>query len=172
MARDLKISDRDEIQLWDRISQSVIILYYKTQTTEDRIKYSSAIVNVTTSGDSDKVVQAQIEWGKKILSAFSKGSFAYGGELISWDEKDTREKYEQAKLDHEKKLTEWHKLPAKEKDKTPEPIFNAVVYYPNWKDIIADVAGDLLASLVNNILGETNYVIKGNAVPFVKNSAL
>ena len=86
--RDLILSENNEFNLYDRASNSTIKLFYRTPTTEERIQYKSALVNVTVkSKDAADIIKTQLEWGKKILTGFAEDSFCVNGKPISSDEK-------------------------------------------------------------------------------------
>jgi hypothetical protein len=90
MPRELKYSEQNEITLFDSLSGTKIKLYYKTPTTQDRILYQSAALNILTKKNSfEEVINLQLSWAEKFITGFRKGDFTVEGKEISSDKNDS-----------------------------------------------------------------------------------
>lgn len=94
MARELKKTETNKMVLFDKLSGTKIELYYRTVTSDDRIKYKSAILNqLTKSQKIEDAVNLQLAWAEKIITGFKKGDFTIDGKPISANKTD-KEYYE------------------------------------------------------------------------------
>lgn len=94
MARELKKTENNKILLFDKLSGTKIELHYRTVTSEDRIKYKSAVLNqLTKTQKIEDAANLQLAWAEKILTGFRKGDFTIDGKPISSNKAD-KEYYE------------------------------------------------------------------------------
>lgn len=83
--RDVKSSDKNSIAIFDKLSGTGIVLFYRTPSTKERVKYKSEMVMALNSRNFERMYEIQIEWAKKLLTGFSSTSFGYDGKPISSD---------------------------------------------------------------------------------------
>lgn len=82
--RDLKNSNKNELTIYDKISDTKVTLFYRTPTTKERIQYKSALINTSLkSKELEEVMKVQINWAKELLTGFSEGSFCFDDKPIS-----------------------------------------------------------------------------------------
>lgn len=89
MARNTSVSERNELTIHDNMSDSDIVLYYRTPTTKERQAYAN--LSVQRKGRKIKIntAEARLKHGLRILTGFREGDFvrSEGGKEIpySWD---------------------------------------------------------------------------------------
>lgn len=89
MPRDITTTDKNEMEIYDQLSGSRIIFFYKTIETSDHLKYRSKVLKLLTASQDTKEVQLfQIDNILEIITGFSKDSFERNGKPISSDPKD------------------------------------------------------------------------------------
>lgn len=80
MPRELKISEQNELVIFDSLTGEKIKFFYKTPTTDNKIAYQSAVMNsLTKKGGMEDVFKIQLEWAKKFITGFEPGYFFVDG---------------------------------------------------------------------------------------------
>ena len=74
MARSLS-DDINELKIFDNISGSSIVMYYRDPTTEERTAYANASVRRKRNKIITKVPETRIEYAEKIMTGFREGDF-------------------------------------------------------------------------------------------------
>lgn len=88
MARDIAASDKNEMGIYDQLSGSKIIFYYKTVETSDHLKYRGKVLKILTTTQETKEVQLfQIDNILEFITGFGEDSFERNGKSISSDPK-------------------------------------------------------------------------------------
>jgi len=86
MARDIAASEKEEVGIYDQLSGSKIIFYYKTVETSDHLKYRGKVLKLLTATQDTKEVQLfQIDNILEFITGFSEESFERNGKPISSD---------------------------------------------------------------------------------------
>lgn len=82
-----ELSDKTcEVTFYDRISDSQITLLYRMPSTEERVKYSNALVTRRLNKIESSIGEARIKGGANILLGFREGAFSMPGKgVISSD---------------------------------------------------------------------------------------
>jgi hypothetical protein len=75
MPRKLGKDVRNELKIVDPISGSIIKLYYRLPTSEDRVKYASDHYEWVEGKIQVNTIKARQKWGLEILEGFEEGSF-------------------------------------------------------------------------------------------------
>ena len=83
--RDLKHSEKNSIAIFDKLSGSGLVIYYRTPTTKERIKYSSEQAQNLNTANFENVFETQIGWAEKLITGFSNNSFGYDEKPVSSD---------------------------------------------------------------------------------------
>ncbi|MFA4871375.1 MAG: hypothetical protein WC623_24465 [Pedobacter sp.] len=81
--RDLKLSDKNKIGIFDARSGTDIELYYRTPTTSEEVEYQHLLVKRQGRKVIINPFEARLEMGLRILTGFSEGSFGIDGKAIS-----------------------------------------------------------------------------------------
>ena len=74
MARTLN-AGRNELKLWDNISNSELVIYYREPTTEERQKYQNMAVQRKRNKVVFRQVEAKIKYGLAVIVGFRDGDF-------------------------------------------------------------------------------------------------
>lgn len=86
MPRELSINEANKITMVDGMTGEKFWLTHKTVTTDDRIGYASANMNILTSktkNASEELMKMQLEWGKKFLTSIQPDYFVIEGKPIT-----------------------------------------------------------------------------------------
>ncbi len=113
MARDLTISEHNELILRDSVSGSDIVFYYRTPETPDRVKYQAGRFRRDGARMVMRFRSAAIEAAASVLVGIRDGDFTCG----------------------------------RDDEGLPIPISSnpdSLHYREDWKDLILQMAGDLL----------------------------
>ena len=95
MPRDIASSDKNEMGIYDQLSGSKIIFYYKTVETSDHLKYRGKVLKLLTATQDTKEVQLfQMDNILEFITGFSEGSFERNGKPISSDKENKKNYYE------------------------------------------------------------------------------
>ncbi|MDY7034561.1 MAG: hypothetical protein SV375_00135 [Thermodesulfobacteriota bacterium] len=74
MARELS-EELNELKVQDNISNSSIVLYYRTPTTEENIQYTNESIVRRRNKITSRLGEARQKFGLKILEGFRAGDF-------------------------------------------------------------------------------------------------
>jgi len=133
MPKELSSKVKNEINIFDNLSQSEITLYYRKPKSSEYIQYQSAIVqNMVSKKSPEEAQKIQIEWVSKLLVGFKKGSFVLDGAEISSEKEDEN-------------------------------------YYEDWKELLKEEEAPILLAVARVALGEPNYIVKEQTLPFYGN---
>lgn len=86
MPRELSKNDSNKVTLVDGMTGERFWLTHKTVTTDDRIAYSSASMNILTTKSknaSEELIKMQLEWGRKFLTSIQPDYFEMEGKPIT-----------------------------------------------------------------------------------------
>jgi len=87
MPRELKVSDKNSITIFDSRTGEKVTLFYKTPTNTETIQYQSGIVNAVTKKQGvEGVSNVQLEWAKKFLTGFEEGYFLVDGKPLTTED--------------------------------------------------------------------------------------
>ncbi len=103
-----------ELRIQDNLSNSEIVLRYRTPTTQERLGYENAKAVRKGGRVEDKRPQARQKYGMKILAGFREGDF--------------------------ERMVDGKWTPISSNPDSPN-------YWPEWKSVIAEQAGDMVEAL-------------------------
>ena len=81
---DLKANDNNLMIIKDQCSSTAIGLKYKTPTTEERIEFKSAMIDlVVKKKDIKEIVKAKLRFAKELVTGVRDGDLGYDDKPIS-----------------------------------------------------------------------------------------
>lgn len=140
MPRKLGKDVRNELKIVDPISGSIIKLYYRLPTSEERVKYASDHYEWVEGKIQVNAIKARQKWGLEILNGFEEGSF---------EKKVTQGLSPELQGEGGGEgVTKWVSI-------SSDP--QSPNYDPNWKTIVSENAMDLVEALAE-------YVFEGRRI--------
>lgn len=157
MPRRIDENIRNELKIIDPISGSVIKLYYRIPTSEERVKYGSDAIELKDGQVEINAVRARQKWGVEILEGFEDGSFERKAPSpLAGDSPKTSSPAEGEDRDERVGLPAVASTQAGEREKPTRwvPIScnpKSPNYLPDWKNFVAAHAMDLIEALAEHV---------------------
>ena len=81
---DLKANNNNLMVIKDQCSNTAIGLMYRTPTTDERIEFKSAMIDlVVKKKDIKEIVKAKLKFAKDLVTGIRDGDLGYDGKTIS-----------------------------------------------------------------------------------------
>lgn len=81
--RDLAKSDKNILEVHDKLSGTDMTIYYRTPTTQERISFNKRLIKRVGKKVVDQSAETMLEDGLKIITGFKDGDFGIDGKPIS-----------------------------------------------------------------------------------------
>jgi hypothetical protein len=74
MPRKIGENLRNDLKIWDPVSDSAIVLYYRIPTTEERIQYEHDSIEFVKGNVERNITKSRQKWGPEILIGIKEGN--------------------------------------------------------------------------------------------------
>ena len=75
MPRKIGENLRNDLKIWDPVSDSAIIFFYRLPTTAERIQYENDSYELVEGKITHNITKSRQKWGPEILTGFREGCF-------------------------------------------------------------------------------------------------
>ena len=84
--RDLTTSEKNEINIFDKLGGTNIIFYHRTVNSSDRLRYKGlTIEKLNAGGKMEDIVEEQLDFVLEFITGVSEGAFGVNNKPISSD---------------------------------------------------------------------------------------